>query len=135
MIPKILDCTCLKLSGYQHLCVCVHVCVGRCICTCMGGYACCVCACLCGEVHMYMYGWICMLALCVLISYSSSYLFVETGLSPHRELTGSARLVGQPAQGPSPALRLKPLSTVPSFVHGCWDLNSDSHARTCPASS
>lgn len=61
---------------------------------------------------MYIYGCIC----------SSSSLLVETGLSPHPELTGSARLVGQLAQGPSPALRLKLLSSVPTFIHGCWDL-------------
>ena len=113
VIPKILHCRCLKSSGYQHLCVCVYMFV-------WGG--------------AYVHVCICMLALCVLISYPSSCVFLETGLSLPPELTGSARLVGQLAQGPSPALRLKLLSSVPTFIHGCWNLNSDCHACTCPAS-
>lgn len=121
MRHTVLHYTCLNEVGI-HIFVCMCVCVYMFI---WGG----TCLHVCVHMHVEAMGW--------LLTFSSvtQHLLVQTDLTLHLRLTGSARLVGHLAQGHpcriSPALGFQLSSAAPSFVRGCWGLNSDGHHCIC----
>ena len=112
----------------EHVCACV--CTHACVCICVCEYACvCEHARACGTCICNAYVAMCRPEVDIICLFLSN-LFPETAsltelrshLSIHRDQLASKHQ-GPPVSA-SPALGLQVCTNVPSFLHGCWNLNS-----------